>query len=240
MTGKAQLLDFDRFRWLSFDCYGTLVDWETGISTSVADALRAHDRQLSRGEILALFSSVEPEIQQGGEYLEYREVLRRVMAAIGTKLEITLSQAEESCLVDTIGTWPIFPDTVTSLRLMKGRYKLAIISNVDDDLFAPSARALGVEMDAVITAQQCRSYKPNHGNFRVAQERMGVGKEGWLHIAESLHHDIGPANQLGIRSVWVNRGHGHPGGATRQSDAKPDLEVHSLAELTGVMGLGQA
>ena len=110
---------------------------------------------------------------------------------------------------------------------MKSRYKLAVITNVDDDLFAPAARALGVELDAVITSQQCRSYKPNHKNFHTALNRMGIEKVGWLHIAESLHHDVGPANELGIASVWVNRGHDNMGGATRLSDAKPDMEVRS-------------
>ena len=232
------MLDFDRFEWLSFDCYGTLVDWETGISDAVAVALGVHDIRMSKQEILALFASVEPEVQQGGVYLEYREVLRRVMVMIGVKLGVRLSKSEENCLVDTIGTWPIFPDTVEALRLMKKRYKLAIISNVDDDLFAPAARALGVEIDAVVTSQQCRSYKPNHVNFSKAQERMGIGKEGWLHVAESLYHDIGPANDLGIASVWVNRGHDNPEGATRRYDARPDMEVHGLEELVREMGLG--
>jgi 2-haloacid dehalogenase len=231
------VLDFDRFQWLSFDCYGTLVDWETGISDAVADALRAHDVRMSRPDILALFAAVEPEIQQGGIYLEYRTVLRSVMAMMGTRLEIEFSEREENCLVDTIGAWPVFPDTVEALRSMKSRYKLAVITNVDDDLFAPAARALGVELDAVITSQQCGSYKPNHKNFHTALDRMGIEKEGWLHAAESLHHDIGPANELGIASVWVNRGHDNTGGATRLSDAKPDMEVRSLAELVKAMGL---
>ena len=231
------MLDFDRFEWLSFDCYGTLVDWETGISDAVAVALGGHDMRLSKQEILGLFASVEPEVQQGGVYLEYRDVLCRVMAMIGVKLGVRLSKSEENCFVDTIGTWPIFPDTVEALRLMKKRYKLAIISNVDDDLFAPAARALGIEMDAVVTSQQCRSYKPNHANFSKAQERMGIEKEGWLHVAESLYHDIGPANDLGIASVWVNRGHDNPEGATRRYDARPDMEVHGLAELVREMGL---
>ena len=231
------MLDFDRVQWLSFDCYGTLVDWETGISDAVADALSAHDLRVSRSDILALFAAVEPEIQQGETYLEYRTVLRRVMAMMGTRLGIQFSEREENCLVDTIGTWPVFQDTVEVLRSMKSRYKLAVITNVDDDLFAPAAHALGVELDAVITSRQCKSYKPNHKNFHTALDRMGIEKEGWLHVAESLHHDIGPANEMGIASVWVNRGHDNTGGATRPSEARPDLEVRSLAELVGVMGL---
>ena len=231
------MLDFDRFQWLSFDCYGTLVDWETGISDAVADSLAAHDIRMSRSEILALFAEVEPQIQQGGGYLEYRRVLRRVMAMMGIRLGVQFSESEMNCLVDTIGSWPVFPDTRDALRAMKRRYNLAIISNVDDDLFAPTADALGVELDAVVTAQQCRSYKPDHRNFQTALERMGVEKDRWLHIGESLYHDIAPANELGIASVWVNRGHGGEGGATRPTDARPDLEVHDLESLVRDMGL---
>ncbi len=232
------MLDFERFQWLSFDCYGTLVDWETGISDAVADALGPHDIHMSRSEILALFAEVEPQIQQGGRYLEYRRVLRRVMAMIGVKLEIQFTESEMNCLVNTLGSWPVFLDTRDALRSMKSRYKLAIISNVDDDLFAPTADALGVELDAVVTAQQCGSYKPDHRNFRTALERMGIEKDRWLHIGESLYHDIAPANELGIASVWVNRGHGKAGGATRPTDATPDMEFRDLATLARAMGLG--
>ena len=229
-------MDFERFEWLSFDCYGTLIDWETGISDAVADSLASHDIRMSRSEILKLFSEVEPQIQQDGRYLEYRRVLRRVMAMIGIRLGVQFSESGMNCLVNTIGAWPVFPDTIDALRAMKSRYKLAIISNVDDDLFAPSAAALGVELDAVITAQQCGSYKPDHRNFQVAIERMGVEKDRWLHIAESLYHDIAPANQLGIASVWVNRGNANESGATRPTDATPDMETPDLATLTRAMG----
>ena len=235
MSDRA--LDFGRFRWLSFDCYGTLVDWETGISSAVADALAGHGVELSKSEILALFASVEPEVQQAEEFLEYRQVLRRVMALMGQRVDVQFSGAEANSLVDTIGTWPLFPDTVEALELMKRRYKLTVISNVDDDLFFPSARAMGVEWDAVVTAQHCRSYKPDLNNFHIAKQRMGIEKDDWLHIAESLYHDIGPANALAIPSVWVNRGHANEGGATRGSAAAPDMEVRSLDELVRLMGL---
>ena len=231
------MLDFKQFEWLSFDCYGTLVDWETGISDAVADSIASHDIKMSRSEILKLFSEVEPQIQQGGRYLEYRRVLRRVMSMIGIRLGVQFSESEMNCLVDTIGEWPVFPDTIDALRAMKSRYKLAIISNVDDDLFAPSAAALGVELDAIITAQQCGGYKPDHKNFQVAIERMEVEKDRWLHIAESLYHDIAPANQLGVASIWINRGNAGEGGATRPTNAAPDMEFPDLATLTRAMGL---
>ena len=232
------MLDFDSFDWVSFDCYGTLIDWETGISDAVGDALRSHDIDLSRPDILALFADVEPQIQQGGRYLEYRRVLRRVMAMIGVTMEVQFTESEMNCLVDSIRHWPIFPDTRQALASMKSRYKLAIISNVDDDLFAPTAGTLGVELDAVITAQQCGSYKPDHRNFDIAMERMNVERGRWLHVAESLYHDIAPANALGISSVWVNRSvTGESGGATRPTDATPDMETPDLATLVSTMGL---
>ena len=234
------MLDFNQFEWLSFDCYGTLVDWETGISDAVAGALESHDIYLPRSEILSLFAEVEPQIQDGSGYLEYRRVLRRVMALIGIELDFQFTESDLTCLSDTLPSWPIFDDTVPSLTAMKSRYKLAIISNVDDDLFARTARELGVEFDTVVTAEQVRSYKPDHRNFHTALERMGIEKDRWLHVGESLYHDIGPANQLDISCVWVNRGHDQEGpGATRPTDATPDLEVPDLATLVNLMGLSR-
>ena len=223
------MLDFSRFEWVSFDCYGTLVDWETGISDAVGEVLEARGGRMSRGEILGLFAEVEPRVQGSGVYLKYRDVLRRVMGLMGSELGVELSESELGCLADTLPGWPVFPDTVSALRALKERYRLAIISNVDDDLFAGTAEALEVDFDAVVTAEQVGSYKPDMRNFEVARKRMGVEKERWLHVAESRYHDIGPANRLGIASVWVNRA--DRGGGTRRIEAAPDLEVADLGTL---------
>ena len=231
------MLDFKRFEWLSFDCYGTLVDWESGISAAVDDVLKAHGVRRSRAEVMALFSDVEPRVQSSGTYLKYHNVLRRVMEAIGTELGIGFSESELDCLADTLPDWPVFPDVKDALDALKSRYKLAVISNVDDDLFAGTAEALSVDFDAVVTAEQARSYKPNLHNFNLAAARMAVQKEGWLHVAESLFHDIGPANQMGIKCVWVDRD--GRGGGTRRTDAVPDLVVPDLAELAKMVGLSQ-
>ena len=227
------MLDFDRYEWLSFDCYGTLVDWETGISTAVADVLRPHGVSRTAAEILALFSELEPRAQTAQGYQEYRPVLREVMTLMGAELSIEFSESELGCLADSLPNWPVFPDAADALTTLKSRYRLAIISNVDDDLFAGSARALGVDFDAVITSQQVRAYKPDLSSFHAALERMGCEKAAWLHIGESLYHDIGPANRMDIASVWVNRP--NRGGGTRQTDAVPDLEVSNLAQLAGIM-----
>ena len=227
------MLDFSRFEWVSFDCYGTLVDWETGISGAVGEVLESHGVKMSRGEILRLFADVEPKVQQGSKgYLKYREVLAQVMELLGGELGMEFSESELGCLADSLPDWPVFPDTVGALRAFKERYRLAIVSNVDDDLFAGTAEALEVEFDAVVTAEQVGSYKPDMRNFEVARERMEVEKERWLHVAESRYHDIGPANRLGIASVWVNRA--DRGGGTRRSDAVPDVEVPDLGALAGM------
>ena len=226
------MLDRRRFRWISFDCYGTLVDWETGIIEAVAPVLAAHGIRKSRAEVLALFADVEPRVQRAG-YLEYRRVLRRVMALIGGELGFQPSESDLDCLADSLPHWPVFPDTVSALRALQSRFKLAVISNVDDDLFAGTAKTLGVDFDAVVTAQQVRSYKPSLRNFHTAAARMDVATDAWLHVAESLYHDIAPASQLGIASVWVNRA--NRGGGTRRSDAVPDLVVADLATLARIM-----
>ena len=227
------MLDFNRYEWLSFDCYGTLVDWETGISAAVAEALRGHGISRSREEILQLFADAEPRVQGSPSYREYHRVLHEVMSMIGGELGLQLTESELNCLADTLPRWPVFPDVADALTTMQTRYRLAIISNVDDNLFAGTAEALGINFDAVITSQQARSYKPNPGNFELAAERMSVRMENWLHIAESLYHDVGPANRLGIESVWVNRA--GRGGGTRQTDAVPDLTVPDLTTLARMM-----
>ncbi len=231
------MLDLSRFEWVSFDCYGTLVDWETGISEEVGGVLESRGVRMSRGEILGVFAEVEPRVQQGSEgYLRYREVLRRVMGLMGIELGVELSESELGCLGDSLPDWPVFPDAVGALTALKEGYRLAVISNVDGDLFARTAEGLGVEFDAVVTAEQVGSYKPAIRNFEVAMERMGVEKERWLHVAESLYHDIGSANRLGIASVWVNRG--DRGGGTRRTEAVPDLVVADLGELAGMACAG--
>jgi len=225
------VLDFDRFQWISFDCYGTLIDWETGIFEAVAPVLASHGIRKSRAEILALFADVEPRVQRAS-YLEYHRVLRRVMALIGSELGFQPTESELGCLGDSLSHWPVFPDSAGALRALQSRFKLAVISNVDDDLFAGTAAALGIDFDAVVTAQQVRSYKPSLGHFHAAAARMAVDADAWLHVAESLYHDIAPANQLGIATVWVNRA--SRGGGTRRTDAVPDLVVPDLPTLAGI------
>lgn len=227
-------LDFSRFRWLTFDCYGTLIDWERGIFGALRPVLRAHGKTLGDGELLALYAELEREAER--EYKPYRDVLREVVRGFGRKLDFMPTQTEVESLAESLAGWQPFPDTVDALRRLKTKYKLAIISNVDDDLFATTAQHLQVPFNHVITAQQVGSYKPSLNNFRVALARIGAPAEQVLHVAQSLFHDIAPAKQLGLATVWVNRKSVRPGGATVAADATPDLEVADLAELARLLG----
>ena len=157
------MLDFSRFEWVSFDCYGTLVDWETGISGAVGEVLESRGMGMSRAEILGLFAEVEPRVQTSQVFLEYRLVLRRVMELMGSELGVDFSESELGCLADTLPDWPVFPDTVGTLKALKERYKLAVISNVDDDFFVKTAEALEVDFDVVVTAEQVGSYSRTFG-----------------------------------------------------------------------------
>jgi 2-haloacid dehalogenase len=229
-------LDFERYEVLSFDCYGTLIDWETGILNALRPVLEARAVRLDDETLLALYGELEAEAEQG-DFIPYRAVLGQVMDGFDERLGLALNPAERGHLADTLKDWHAFPDAPDALAALKRRYKLAIISNVDDDLFAGSNKHLGVVFDWVITAQQVRSYKPALHHFEVAEEAFGVGRERQLHVAQSLYHDIGPANRLGLDCVWINRRQGKAGsGATPPATATPDLEVPDLESLVALMG----
>jgi 2-haloacid dehalogenase len=225
------VLDFSQFECLTFDCYGTLIDWESGILAALKPILAVHDRLIGDEEVLELYGAIESEIE-AGDYLRYRDVLRLVAERIAARLSCALHENEIDALPESLKRWPPFPDTVEGLRRLKSRYRVAILSNTDEDLFAETAKLLAVPFDFVITAEQARSYKPSHRNFELALKRIGLPKQKILHCAQSLFHDIVPAKQLGIANVWVNRRAERKGpGATVPADAKPDATVTSLEEL---------
>ena len=225
------MLDFTQFTVISFDCYGTLIDWETGIFSALRPILAAHQKKLSDAQLLALYSELESEAEQR-EYRPYREVLKSVVQGYGRRLEFKPSEAEEGALPASLANWKPFPDTVAALRKLKERFQLAIISNVDDDLFAATARRLEVPFDHLITAQQARAYKPSLKVFNLARQRIGIAPASWLHAAQSVYHDVVPAKSLGISTVWVHRPSPRPGsGAAKAATGKPDLEVPDLATL---------
>lgn len=224
-------LDLTQFNALTFDCYGTLIDWETGIVNAMRPILDSHGVQASDAEILAIFSKHESVIQQP-PYKRYSEVLERVADAFADDLGFAISADERSTFGTSVPEWPAFDDSTESLRTLSEHYDLVVLSNVDDDLFAGSARLLGVEFTDVITAQQVGSYKPDPRNFDLLLERLDRPKERILHVAQSLFHDIAPANRIGLTTVWVNRRGGKEGwGATPPQEAAPSLEVPNMATL---------
>jgi 2-haloacid dehalogenase len=230
-------MDLTKFEALSFDCYGTLIDWETGILSALRPIAAAHGAAASDAELLRHYAEIEPQIQAEG-YRRYREVLREVVARLGKRLGFSPTEAEKDSLPESLKTWQPFPDTLPALRRLKSRYKLAIISNIDDDLFAASAELLEVPFDHVVTAQQVGAYKPSLRNFEVALERMVIPRERLLHVAESLFHDVAPARRLGIASVWVNRRAAKGGvAASGTADVQPDLTVTDLKALADGAGV---
>jgi 2-haloacid dehalogenase len=230
------MIAFGDFDVLSFDCYGTLIDWETGLVQALHPILQAHGVQQGDEEVLAAYAVAEAAAE-GGAYQGYRAVLATALRDLGALYRFTPSPEELERFATSVGDWPAFPDTPGALARLARRFKLAVITNCDDDLFARSHRRLGVAFDWVITAQQARSYKPSLCPFQVALARIGVPPARLLHVAQSLFHDHVPAQQLGLTTVWVNRRHDKPGaGATPPAAAVPDLEVPDLRTLVDMVG----
>jgi 2-haloacid dehalogenase len=233
-------MDFSRFTTISFDCYGTLIDWESGILPALRTVLANHDQSLPDATILELYGEFEAEAESG-PYQSYRDVLQSVVRGFAGRLQFEATPAEIRSLHESIRAWPPFPDTIAALRELQKRYKLAVISNIDDDLFAETRKLLDVEFEDVITAQQARSYKPSINNFQLALRRLALSSDRLLHAAQSVYHDVVPARSLGIATVWVNRKSARPGiGAVRApaglaSEKRPDLEVPDLASLAAAV-----
>ncbi|MEO2013170.1 MAG: haloacid dehalogenase type II [Fuerstiella sp.] len=221
-------MDFAKFKCLSFDCYGTLIDWETGISSALSSILKAHNVTASRDTLLELYGKAEAEVQSG-PYRPYREVLKAVLVKIGHILGFEPVPDELDSFSTSVMNWPAFPDSSQALRTLATKYQLIILSNIDDDLFQFSQQLLGIDFAHVFTAQQIGSYKPSRRNFEYLVEHAGVPRHELLHVAQSLFHDIVPATDIGLSTVWINRRQGLDGfGATRPAAAEPDLETPSM------------
>jgi len=225
------MLDFSRFEILTFDCYGTLINWEAGILSALHRILSAHGKKIDDEALLKLYGDFE-QLSEQGEFHPYRRVLESVVRWFGAQLGFSPTADEARSLSDSLSTWEPWPDTVAALRQLSARYRLAILSNVDDDLFATTRPKLGVEFAEVITAQQAQAYKPSLKIFELALSRINAPAHRVLHVGQSIYHDVVPAQALGLATVWVNRPSARPGvGAVKAAEAKPDLEVSSLAEL---------
>lgn len=234
-------MPFESIRLITFDCYGTLIDWENGMLAALRPLLLKDGRSVSDSQVLELYGEIEAELE-AGPYLPYRQVLMQAAREIGRRVGTEVSAEEGSEFAESLSRWKPFVDTVPALQALARRFRLGIISNVDDDLFVETRKQLAaVELDFVVTAQQMRSYKPSYRNFEEAIRRSGLSKDQILHSGQSLYHDIAPANALGIQNVWVNRPSMRPGsGAARPGTATPNYEVHSLAELSALLNAGSA
>lgn len=209
---------------ITFDCYGTLIDWETGIAEALLGSARAAGIAPEREAVLAAYAEIEPGVEAGG-YRSYREVLTDTAVEVARRLGWRLDRDRAGFLAESLPDWKPFPDTAPALSALRERgYRLGILSNVDDDLLAGTRRHFPVGFDLLVTAQQVGSYKPAPGHFLEARRRLPG--ERWLHAAQSYFHDVEPAAALGIPVVWVNRKREGPAGT-----ARPDAQVATLAEL---------
>ena len=222
-------LDYGAFDALTFDCYGTLIDWETGILAGLRTALGEHAADASDDELLETYARAEAALE-AGPYLPYREVLGRSLRTVAADLLIPVDREAEAAFGSSVRDWPAFEDSADALRRLHRRFKLGVLTNCDDDLFAASNRRLGVAFDWVVTAEQARGYKPRPENFELLLERLALPRERVLHVAQSLFHDHVPAKALGFRTVWIDRRHDRPGsGATPPAEAIPDARFVDMA-----------
>jgi 2-haloacid dehalogenase/putative hydrolase of the HAD superfamily len=225
------------FRVLSFDCYGTLIDWESGMFAALAPLVARAKRKLTRDEVLAAHGRHEAAQQTMTPARRYRDLLPVVYKRLAEEWDAPASWDE--CLVygRSIRDWPAFPDSADALRYLKQHYRLAILSNVDNESFAHSNQKLGVEFDAILTAEDIGSYKPAQRNFDYMLDTLaarGLAKTSQLHVAESLFHDHAPANTAGLASCWIHRRHAEGGfGATLSPATMPryDFRFTSMAAL---------
>ncbi|UCC83194.1 MAG: HAD-IA family hydrolase [Gemmatimonadota bacterium] len=210
---------------LSFDCYGTLVDWVSGITRAFSDAAASDGIALAAEDVIAAYHELEPQVQSD-TYRPYREVLGETALRVAARLGWPLAAERAGFLAESLPGWPVFADTRSALERLKPRYKLAILSNIDDDLLRATVERIGVEFEWTVTAQQLRSYKPGHAHFLAALERLDGDRGRLLHVAQSKFHDIRPCGELGIDCVWVNRQ-----GEELDEGLEPLHVVKDLAEL---------
>jgi 2-haloacid dehalogenase len=222
-------IDFADVEALTFDCYGTLIDWEAGLSAAFRPVLDAHGIDADAEDVLTRYARHEAAAE-GGPYRTYVEVLAAGLRGVGDELGFDPDADEVRAFSRSVEDWPAFPDSTEALRRLQRRFRLGVLTNCDDDLFAASNRRLGVDFDWVVTAQQVGTYKPDERNFQALLDRVGLPKARIVHVAQSLFHDHVPAKRLGFTSVWIDRRHDRPGsGATPSADARPDATYPDMA-----------
>lgn len=225
------------FSVLSFDCYGTLIDWESGLLAALAPWRRREGIEVADAMVLEAFAHLESRQQAATPGLLYPDILAAVLKALGKQLGGAVTDADALAFGGSVGDWPAFPDSAAALAYLKGFYKLIILSNVDRASFGASNARLGVAFDAIHTAQDIGSYKPSPANFQYLVNRLGeqgIGRERILHTAQSLFHDHIPAKAADLATCWIDRQHGAEGhGATPppSQPVTPDFRFTSLAAM---------
>jgi 2-haloacid dehalogenase len=217
--------------FVTFDVYGTLIDWESGIYEAFAKEAARDGFEIDRAELIALFHEISREIE-GGSYELYAEVLRRTAIEIAKRLEWPLEPSRSGFLPDSVERWKPFKETNTQLAKLAKKYKLGLLANIDDKLLGQTRRHIPTDFDLVVTAQQVRSYKPEPAHFTECARRVG-GKRGWVHVTSSHYHDVAPCVKARVPVIWVNRSKE----TLESSQKKPTLEVANLKEAAKALGV---
>ena len=211
-------------RWATFDCYGTLIDWDGGISSTLSKLWPDADAE----RLLERYHEIEPRVQQGSS-IPYREVLAQGLRVLADEEDLPLAAEDESALADSLPSWRPFPEVPGALAELRSRgFNLVLLSNTDPDLLAASIARIGVPIDGAITAAEAGSYKPAHGHWERFFEQFGAGREEHAHVAASVFHDLEPAAELGLQAVWINR-------LREESDAPRAVELKDLSRLPDVL-----
>jgi 2-haloalkanoic acid dehalogenase type II len=242
MMTHPDLLDY---QVLSFDCYGTLIDWEAGIWEALQPLIEANEASVARSSALAVFADVETWHEREAPALVYPEILVRAHHDLASRLGLATTESLDRRFAASVPEWPAFPDSASALASLAERFHLVILSNVDRQGFAASNRRLGVDFDAVYTAEDVGSYKPDPANFDFMLDRLRqdleIGPESVLHVAQSLFHDHAPAKAAGLDTVWIDRqrlSEGGEWGATLEVDQRPDVDhlFFGMAEFAAAVG----
>jgi 2-haloacid dehalogenase len=228
-AAQMSLVDPDQITTLTLDCYGTLIDWETGAIEALRPLLLRYGIALSDSEIVTAFQDIDGVLCDP-PYRPYREILAGVVEGFGQRFGFPVGAEARDVLVSSLPSWKPFPDTVDALQALRRRYRLAVISNIDDDLFASTAQQLGVKFDLVVTAEQARCYKPGLAIFEETLRCLATDPHKIAHVAEGVT-EITPAKRLGCATIWVRR-HGR---SARLLTEAPDLDVPDLKALSALV-----
>jgi 2-haloacid dehalogenase/putative hydrolase of the HAD superfamily len=217
--------------WLTFDVYGTLIDWEKGVADAFAKEAARDDFTIDREQVIEHFLTISREIE-GGSYELYAEVLRQTAVRVAKEIGWPLEPSRAGFLPDSLHRWPAFKETNPQLRKFLGKFKTGLISNIDDKLLGQTRRHIPADFDLVVTAQQVRSYKPDPAHFNEFARRIG-GKKGWVHIASGIPTDIEPCHKLKVPTIWINRRKEE----LESGAKKPTAEAKTLLEAAKLLGL---